>query len=245
MRKLASSPNQSSPKGGGLGAFLLPVGGRGAVSRLKEGVSPAHVSVTRVAEVEAGTALPAHSRFPLPESLRGMFENSQTFVSTWQQAAAIAFAEHRLLLRAQRLIELAAQLRTTRFRLEQHGLRSLCQLGCRTTLYRLGEVLATYVFSANKTEGLSPDQLIPGLEQLAIEGLRQKYGPEIHAKDLTAILGGARSRDFAIAAEALVPSIRKHRCVLFPLAGIERAVRVMAAQANLARSQSAHMGRSA
>jgi len=220
--------------GGGLGAYLLPAPVRRGASKTKEPISPPAVPPSSAAEVEAGLALPTQARFPLPERWRGMFSQSPTFCASWQQAASVAFSEHRLLIRARRLIEILAQTRTTRFRMERHGLKAFCRLGCRTTLYRLSEVLAIYVVAANKPLGLMPAQLIPDLEQIVVDGLRETYGPEVQAKDLTDIMGGSKSRDFAISAKALVPSIEKHRCVLFPLQILERAVEVMAAQNALA-----------
>src|ERR1700690_3273686 len=136
------APFQSRPlpsQGGSLGAFLLPGPTRSRKKKKKQTRVAAPPVV--MAEAEARAALPSHSRLPLPEHWRGMSENSSTFRTAWQQAASFAFNEHRLLIRAHRLVQLLAELRTTRYRMAQHGLKEFCQLGSRTTLYRLGEVL--------------------------------------------------------------------------------------------------------
>jgi len=224
-RKLASQRIRPQPsKGGGLGAFLLPEVGRRVTKKQRRVSLLVAVPPVWAVEVEAEPALPSYSHFPLPEYLRRMFSHSPIFFTVWQQAAGVAFFEGRLLIRAQRLHQLLGQLRTTRYRMEQHGLQAFCRLGCRTTLYRLGEVLAVFILAAHKTDELTLKQMVPDLEQIIFDGLLEKFGPEVHAKDISNILGGAKSREHATSLGELVPSVRKHRCVLFPLQALEQAV---------------------
>ena len=184
----------------------------------------------RVVGAEAEAALPFHSQPPLPEKLRGMFSHSPSLLTAWQQACAVAHRERRLLIRKRRLAELLTGLRTTRYRLEQHGLKVFRQLGKRTTLYRLADVLAIFVVTAGGGDGWTPGQIVGDLERLIFDGLRETFGPEVHWKDLAQILGGAQPRDCVLASQALTPSISKHRCVLFSLRGLEKAVASLAPQ---------------
>jgi hypothetical protein len=172
-----------------------------------------------------------------------MFSQSPTFCAAWQLAAGIAFAEHRLLIRAQRLVEILKQLRTTRYRMGKHGLKVFCRLGCRTTLYRLGDILAIFIAASHKTPGSEPEQFLAAVEQVIFDGLLKKFGAEVHAKDLPAILGGTKSRDHALLKGALVPSIRRHRCVLFPLHALHLAVSSLAPQVGVSVPSHASAGR--
>lgn len=222
---------------------MLPDEGQRVPQKKQEVSLPVAVPPAGVVEVEAETALPSYSHLPLPEYLRRMFSHSPTFCTVWRQAASVAFSERRLLIRARRLIQLLAQLRTTRYRMEQHGLKVFCRLGCRTTLFRLAEVLAIFVVAANKIGGLTPEQMVPYLEQIVFDGLHEKYGPEIHSKDLSDILGGANARDFATMSGALVPSIQKHRCVLFPIHDLELAVHALVPPVAVTMLSRTQMGR--
>lgn len=158
-----------------------------------------------------------------------MFLHSPSLLTAWQQAYALAQSERRLLIRKRRLAELLTGLRTTRYRLEQHGLQVFRRLGSRTTLYRLADVLAIFVVTAvGGGDGLTSGQILGDLERVIYNGIRETFGPEVHWKDLAQILGGAQPRNVVLASRALTPSIRKHRCVLFSLRGLEIAVASLA-----------------
>jgi len=217
--------------GGGVGAFLLPATTHRGRAKKKQLSLPVAVAPARVVEAEAESALPLHFQPLLPEKLRGMFPYSSSLLIAWQQAYAVAHRERRLLIRKRRLAELLAGLRTTRYRLEQHGLQVFRQLGTRTTLYRLADVLAIFVVTAaGGADGLTSGQIVADLERIIYDGLRETFGPEVHRKDLAQILGGAQPRDSVLASQALTPSISKHRCVLFSLRGLEKAVASLAPQ---------------
>jgi len=223
-------PTPPPSTGGGVGAFLLPAPTRRGSTKKKGPSSPVDVAPVRVVEAEAEAALPFHSQPLLPEKLGGMFSHSPSLLTAWQQACTVAHREHRVLIRKRRLGEVLAGLRTTRYRLELRGLQVFCRLGSRTTLYRLADVLAIFVVTAGGGDGWTPAQIAGDLERLIFDGLRETFGPEVHWKDLAQILGGAQPRDVVIASRALTPSIRKHRCVLFSLRGLEIAVASLALQ---------------
>lgn len=158
-----------------------------------------------------------------PEGLRSMSYFTPTLEAAWRSVCSRLWSAPSLCLRQNQVLEKLKTHHISLYQLQKYGLSPLCRPGINTTLYRTAEV-AAWELSLLDAD-IPKYALMPHFESVILASLFEKFGPQIHRKDLPSILGGYDLVDRIIESGLIGPSTNARRLVLFRLSDVHKVIK--------------------